>query len=286
MSTPKKIPHPTHVDLNCASAPVLRSLLPGVGDVLAARIEEHRISHGPFQSAVDLARVPGMGAKRADRLWNSLRTEALLPPDPVITTIEEGRLASDAPPGWFQKEDVQAETTVPPEPHSAHLPSSGLRRGLIALGVVGSVCLMVAALAFVRSLREAAAAQTRVELDVVRRDVANAQLSVQEVRAAQAGSEQRGNGRFDALSRRLDDHDRRVEEAERGRLLLEKRAKKIEDSQGGMMRKVGQLEDGLLWQKLLVSAQLAKKKTAEAAATSSQHKDKPIGGEIPARPGK
>ncbi len=55
------------VDLNRADAEALTAL-PGVGEALARRIVMDRASHGPFRSAEDLLRVPGIGWKRLERL--------------------------------------------------------------------------------------------------------------------------------------------------------------------------------------------------------------------------
>lgn len=55
------------VDPNTAHAAEL-ALLPGVGEVLAARIVEERESHGPFRSPADLRRVRGIGAKTLEKL--------------------------------------------------------------------------------------------------------------------------------------------------------------------------------------------------------------------------
>jgi len=50
-------------DINSAPASEL-SLLPGIGQELADRIIIHRTTHGPFRSAEDLTRVPGIGPKK------------------------------------------------------------------------------------------------------------------------------------------------------------------------------------------------------------------------------
>jgi len=49
--------------------------LPGVGPVLAARIVSERTANGPFRSAADLVRVPGIGARTVVRLAPHLRFE-------------------------------------------------------------------------------------------------------------------------------------------------------------------------------------------------------------------
>jgi competence ComEA-like helix-hairpin-helix protein len=55
------------IDLNAAAAADLEAL-PGIGAALAARIVGHREAHGPFRDAGELARVPGVGEKLAERL--------------------------------------------------------------------------------------------------------------------------------------------------------------------------------------------------------------------------
>ncbi len=55
------------VDLNTATAEQLDAL-PGVGPVTAAKIVSDRTENGPFRTADDLMRVPGIGAKRFESL--------------------------------------------------------------------------------------------------------------------------------------------------------------------------------------------------------------------------
>lgn len=55
------------VDLNTASAQEL-DVLPGVGPSTAAKIVADREANGPYRSAEDLMRVPGIGAKKFDAL--------------------------------------------------------------------------------------------------------------------------------------------------------------------------------------------------------------------------
>lgn len=56
------------VDVNRADWSDLCDQLPGVGEVLAKRIVAHREEHGPFRDLTELARVRGMGERRAQRL--------------------------------------------------------------------------------------------------------------------------------------------------------------------------------------------------------------------------
>jgi len=55
------------VDLNRASVEELRTL-PGIGPALAARVVAWRAANGPFHSADELEKVPGIGRKTATRL--------------------------------------------------------------------------------------------------------------------------------------------------------------------------------------------------------------------------
>lgn len=63
---------PEVVHINQAAAPDLQSL-PGVGPVLAARILEHRRTHGPFRDLAALRQVKGIGARTAERLSSWIR---------------------------------------------------------------------------------------------------------------------------------------------------------------------------------------------------------------------
>lgn len=60
------------VDLNAADATEFAQL-PGLGPATAARIVEHRRTHGPFASIDGLLDVPGIGAVTLDGLRPHLR---------------------------------------------------------------------------------------------------------------------------------------------------------------------------------------------------------------------
>ena len=62
------------LDLNRATAEEL-DRLPGVGPVLARRIIEHRLLHGPFHAVDELLAVRGIGARLLERLRPHLRTD-------------------------------------------------------------------------------------------------------------------------------------------------------------------------------------------------------------------
>ena len=55
------------INLNTASAVELTAL-PGIGDVLAARIVAYRQEHGPFQTVDALAQVSGIGDKLVEKI--------------------------------------------------------------------------------------------------------------------------------------------------------------------------------------------------------------------------
>jgi len=58
---------PQKVDLNTAEAWLLEAL-PGIGEVLARRIIDHRAENGPFLEIEDLARVDGISPALSDKL--------------------------------------------------------------------------------------------------------------------------------------------------------------------------------------------------------------------------
>jgi competence protein ComEA len=58
----------TRLDLNRADSVSLVQL-PGIGSAKAGTIVRWRAAHGPFRSADDLASVPGIGRRLADRIW-------------------------------------------------------------------------------------------------------------------------------------------------------------------------------------------------------------------------
>lgn len=55
------------INLNTASAEELTSL-PGIGEVLAARIVAYREEHGPFQTLDDIMQVSGIGNKVVEEI--------------------------------------------------------------------------------------------------------------------------------------------------------------------------------------------------------------------------
>jgi competence protein ComEA len=62
------------VNLNTASAQELTAL-PGIGDVLAARIIAYREEHGPFQTLDTLKQVNGIGDKLLEKIQGLIELE-------------------------------------------------------------------------------------------------------------------------------------------------------------------------------------------------------------------
>jgi len=57
----------TSVDINRADAVQIASALEGIGQKKAEKIVAWRKEHGPFNSAADVAKVPGIGTKLVER---------------------------------------------------------------------------------------------------------------------------------------------------------------------------------------------------------------------------
>lgn len=70
-SSPASVPVTGRLDLNTASAEEL-ARLPGIGEVLAARIVDYRNRYGPFQTPEDLLDVPGIGEATLDKIYEYL----------------------------------------------------------------------------------------------------------------------------------------------------------------------------------------------------------------------
>ena len=62
------------ININTASAEELMRLK-GVGKVLAERIVEYRLAHGPFYFVEDIKKVKGVGEKLFGRIKDSIVTE-------------------------------------------------------------------------------------------------------------------------------------------------------------------------------------------------------------------
>lgn len=62
------------VDINSSTKEELTNI-PGVGEVLAARIVEYRDANGPFYSAQDLLQVEGIGPKKLEKIKEYISVE-------------------------------------------------------------------------------------------------------------------------------------------------------------------------------------------------------------------
>jgi competence protein ComEA len=98
------------VDLNRADRARLMQL-PGVGEVLAQRIEEHRRQHGFFRDVDDLRKVSGIGPATLERL------RPFVYADPVATNEEDqGAFAEELPADHPQPAPMRpsaARATIP-----------------------------------------------------------------------------------------------------------------------------------------------------------------------------
>jgi competence protein ComEA len=65
--TPQPAAAPGPVNVNTADRETLMTL-PGIGEVLADRIIQHRQTHGPFRRVEDLTAVSRIGERTAERL--------------------------------------------------------------------------------------------------------------------------------------------------------------------------------------------------------------------------
>ena len=65
---------PQRININTADAWLLDAL-PGIGDILAARIIEHRTEHGPFTSIEELKEVRGIRTETFDRLTDKIEVD-------------------------------------------------------------------------------------------------------------------------------------------------------------------------------------------------------------------
>lgn len=56
------------VNINTASVSQLSEKLPGIGDGIAKKVVSYRQQHGPFRSAEDIRKVPGIGEKKYEKI--------------------------------------------------------------------------------------------------------------------------------------------------------------------------------------------------------------------------
>jgi competence ComEA-like helix-hairpin-helix protein len=115
------------IDINEANATEIREALPGIGDVLASRIVTYREEHGPFESANDLVRVPGINEKRISRLASRIsvapptsgyrRSASENPSEHAVSPSHRFSVRSDAFPGSFAP---SLESLLPRGPEERH----------------------------------------------------------------------------------------------------------------------------------------------------------------------
>jgi len=71
------------VDINTADQAMLESL-PGIGPAKATAIIDYRTKNGPFQTADDLVKVPGIGEKTMGALKPLISTGTAAPELPAV----------------------------------------------------------------------------------------------------------------------------------------------------------------------------------------------------------
>jgi Helix-hairpin-helix motif len=285
---PTNASRPSIADLNRESAVGLERLLPGVGEVLASNIVEHRNAHGAFESVADLAKVPRMGARRAERLWAAIDTtlehvesapeislseahgfglEDSLVEDPVMLEFLAHPPVSASQPPPANRDELGAVAGPDARPEQAR------RRVYARLAAVGFVALtagVFATIAMVKSVRESSVAIARADVNEVRAEVQSLRNEVGAVGSAQLGSSlehQADSGRTESIEKRLVEHDRAQADTKKRVQAVEERAKKIEEKQDKHAARLSKAEDDIAWQKMATAAQLAAlKKQVRSAA--------------------
>jgi competence protein ComEA len=109
------------IDLNRADRALLLQV-PGIGDSLAQRIEDHRRQHGAFQNFSDLRQVQGVGPTTLERLrpWLEIPSaEADSPPSAITKRLptsgnskKEGKLTSPVDINRATLAELQSLPTV------------------------------------------------------------------------------------------------------------------------------------------------------------------------------
>lgn len=287
MRRPSKASRPSIADLNRESAIALERLLPGVGEVLASNIVEHRSVHGAFESVTDLAKVPKMGVRRAERLWAAIDTTAEHADSaPEIELhqapgfgLEDSRADDPAMHEFLAQAPVSASHSPPPrlddldaaEPAAAQ-PDHTRRMyaRVAAVGVIALAAGIFATVAMVKSVRESSVAVARADVNEVRAEVRTLRAEVGAVGSAQLGStleRKADSGRTESIEKRLGEHDRAQADTKKRVQAVEDRAKKIEEKQDKHAARLGKAEDDIAWQKMATAAQLAAlKKQVRSAA--------------------
>jgi competence protein ComEA len=111
------------VDVNTATAELLRKSVPKVGAVLAQRIVEFREQNGPFKSIDELMNVPGIGRRLA---------ESLIPPAPDESQIVSVRQNTLPPPWGTPRSSTNPNLPPPPADEKAAAPDSSPAPGSIS----------------------------------------------------------------------------------------------------------------------------------------------------------
>jgi len=267
----------TRDDLNEGTPSDLKRLLPGVGDVLAKRIVEHREAFGPFSSVHDLARVPGFGAWRAERVWESLdaphsresaeRTSSVgdveeaffeSAPESELVRLEAGQLHDER----TQHRTPEPELVHADDTREVHATRSARRMWAWAIvaGVAVTSLAAVGGVRLARSVRDNSVAMSRTDIDGVRHEVDGLRDELAAEASARTRTALDATGQAEKLTElttRVDAQERAVDEQAKHGEANEQRLKKIEHVQENQTRRLGKVEDDLLWQQMVSDSQIA-----------------------------
>ncbi len=266
---------------NQLAARDLAASLPGVGDVLAARIVEHRSQHGPFESAQDLACVRGMGQRRAARLWALVVGDAhaetepgRAPSSPAVSFREEpldqhqdwqlDEWALQPLPSEREPLPVSASDLPPPPPTRGPFPQAvePPRRHSFRLAAVGLVALLSGMLGVGVLMKVVGVSRARdtAQTDALRADLGALRGDVERLSSAQAQgahAETSASARMQAIEKRQVEQDQAHERTDKRLAQAEEQAKKVEEKVDKQAVRISKTEDDLAWQKMVTSAQLA-----------------------------
>ena len=87
-STPAMPSAASVIDINNADATMLESL-PGIGPAKSKAIIDYRTQNGPFQSAADLEKVPGIGSKTMEQLAPLIMVKPGMPSMPAVPGVKK-----------------------------------------------------------------------------------------------------------------------------------------------------------------------------------------------------
>ncbi len=301
MSSPRKTPSATRAQLSELTATQLELALPGIRSVFAARIVEHRLRHGPFRSAGDLARVRGLGTRRACRVWEGLRYDdrvSHVGAEPSLGAIPSPRWSATPRPSVLPRASASTDLSVstrralPLEDagdvaafessfdeqlapsHSEDAPRPSPRRlGKLVFGGVFAMLIGVTATGL--ASRAWADRATTPELDVsaVGSELAALREGLMVLRAEKDDADEDRHSladRVDRLEEQSGEDGAAIAALDERSTATELRTKK---SERDVSLRLVKAEDELLWHRLVWAAQHAAWKEKRAATKASQQGD-------------